>query len=83
MNATVYSKPACVQCNQTYKAFDRKGLEFGKIDITQDPEAYDKVIALGYMQAPVVIVEKDGEIVDHWSGFNDEKIAELAEAVAA
>lgn len=83
MNATVYSKPACTQCNATYRALDKRGLPYKSIDTSKDDEARDLVMNLGYMQAPVVIVERDGEVVDHWSGFNPEKINELEQAVKA
>ena len=78
MSITVYTKPACVQCNATKKALDRAGLEYDLVDISADDEARDYVMALGYVQAPVV--EANGE---HWSGFRPDKIAELAESVAA
>ena len=63
MSITVYTKPACVQCNATKKALDRAGLEYNLVDISADDEARDYVMALGYVQAPVV--EANGE---HWSG---------------
>ncbi|MBU3687408.1 MAG: NrdH-redoxin, partial [Mycobacterium sp.] len=28
MTITVYTKPACVQCNATYKALDKQGLPY-------------------------------------------------------
>ena len=73
---TVYSKPACVQCNATYKALDKQGLDYDVVDISEDTEARDYVMALGYLQAPVVVA---GE--DHWSGFRPDKIKTLALAV--
>ena len=73
MSITVYTKPACVQCNATYKALDNAGLDYEIIDITAVPEARDYVMALGYLQAPVVVV--DGE---HWSGFRPDRIKALA-----
>lgn len=79
MEVTVYSKPGCVQCNATYRAMDKKGVLYNTIDTSKDDEARDLVMGLGYMQAPVVVHKKDGEIVKHWSGFNPENIAELAE----
>ena len=75
MSITVYTKPACVQCNATYKALDNAGLDYEIIDITEVPEARDYVMALGYLQAPVVVV--DGE---HWSGFRPDRIRALAGA---
>lgn len=69
---TVYSKPSCVQCNATYRALDSKGVEYTVLDMSQDIEALEKVKAMGYLQAPVVITEGD-----HWSGFRPDKIAQL------
>jgi glutaredoxin-like protein NrdH len=74
----VYTKPACVQCNATYKALDKQGTAYEKVDISLDSEARDYVMALGYLQAPVVVVSKD----NHWSGFRPDRIKALAGAVA-
>ena len=46
MSITVYSKPMCVQCDATYRALDKQGLDYTKVD-------------LGYQQAPVVIAGDD------------------------
>ena len=75
---TVYSKPACVQCNATVRALDKKGIEYDVIDMSQDMDALERVRALGYMQAPVVMTE-----ADHWSGFRPDKIADLENADSA
>lgn len=77
MTITVFSKPACVQCDATYRALKKHGLEYESVDISTDPEALDSVKALGYQQAPVVFA--DG---DHWSGFRPDKIKALAKAAA-
>lgn len=77
MSITVYAKPACVQCNATKKALDRAGLDYTLVDISIDDEARDYVMALGYLQAPVV--EVNGE---HWSGFRPERISSLVAQVA-
>lgn len=75
MTITVYTKPACVQCNATYKALDKQGLDYEIVDITEVPEARDYVMALGYLQAPVVVA--GGE---HWSGFRPDRIRDIAAA---
>src|SRR5690606_35206648 len=33
VKVTVYSKPACVQCDATYRALDKKGIEYTVVDI--------------------------------------------------
>ncbi|EPZ18753.1 glutaredoxin domain-containing protein [Mycobacteroides abscessus] len=55
MNVTLYSKPACVQCVATEKALQKAQIPFTKLDVTEFPEARDYVLALGYLQAPVVV----------------------------
>ncbi|GAA4819142.1 glutaredoxin-like protein NrdH [Tomitella cavernea] len=77
MSITVYTKPACVQCNATYKALDKAGLAYDVVDISEDADARDYVMALGYLQAPVVVVGDS-----HWSGYRPDRIKALT-AVAA
>jgi glutaredoxin-like protein NrdH len=66
---TVYTKPSCVQCEQTKKLLTKNGLEFETIDITLDQAAYDKVVGMGFLAAPVVVTDNDS-----WAGFQPEKI---------
>jgi glutaredoxin-like protein NrdH len=84
MGVIVYTKPACVQCNATYRALDKKGIAYSSVDITQDADALERLKALGHMQAPVVEKLNDkGELEDHWTGFRPDKIEELAQAATA
>jgi len=69
---TVYSKPACVQCDATYRALDKHGITYDVVDLTQDPTALELVRSLGYLQAPVVIAGNT-----HWSGFRPDQITAL------
>ena len=73
MAVTVYTKPACVQCTATKKALDRAGVDYETVDITMDSDARDYVMALGHLQAPVVVTDND-----HWSGFRPDRIKNLA-----
>lgn len=72
MSITVYSKPACVQCTATTRALDARGLSYSVIDLTADAQAMERVVALGYRQAPVVIA---GDA--HWAGFRPDMIGRL------
>ncbi|MDQ0708530.1 MULTISPECIES: glutaredoxin-like protein NrdH [Arthrobacter] len=78
MTVTVYTKPACVQCNATYRALDKKGIVYQSVDVSQDPEALERLKEMGYLQAPVVVTDND-----HWSGFRPDKIAGLEAAATA
>ena len=73
MTVTVYTKPARVQCNATYKALDKAGIAYEKVDISIDDEAREYVLALGYLQAPVVVTDSE-----HWSGFRPDRIKALS-----
>ncbi|AMY20739.1 MULTISPECIES: glutaredoxin-like protein NrdH [Nocardiaceae] len=73
---TVYTKPNCVQCKATFRALDKAGIDYTAVDITLDTDARDYVMALGYLAAPVVVVDES----THWSGYRDTRIAALAAA---
>jgi glutaredoxin-like protein NrdH len=74
---TVYTKPACVQCNATFRALDKAGLDYATVDISTDPEARDYVMSLGYLQAPVVVAG-----AEHWSGFRPDRITSISKPTA-
>ena len=58
-----------MQCTATYRELDKLGAAYTVVDISQDADARDYVMALGHLQAPVVVV--DG---DHWAGFRPDRI---------
>lgn len=59
MAVTVWCKPSCVQCSASYRALDSKGIDYQVVDMSQDADALERVKALGYLQAPVVITDED------------------------
>ncbi|MFD7012230.1 glutaredoxin-like protein NrdH [Rhodococcus jostii] len=75
MTITVYSKSACVQCTATCRALDKVGLDYMIVDLTEDENARDYVMGLGYLQAPVVVAGDD-----HWAGFRPDHIKALTAA---
>lgn len=72
MSVTVYTLPACVQCDSTKRLLKRSGIPYEEVDLSKDPESMDMIKALGYTAAPVVF---SGE--DHWSGFRPDKLSAL------
>ena len=58
--------------------FDKQGLDYTKIDVTENLEALDYIKGLGYQQAPVVMAGDN-----HWSGFRPDRIKAVAVAAAA
>ena len=87
---TVYSKPRCPQCDATARLLNRMGAPYTKVDVTEDDVAYSFVKNLGYQQVPVVVVrdrhantgddERGDNIVEHWSGFNPDRVKRAATA---
>jgi len=76
---TIYTKPACVQCDAVLRAFDKAGIHnYTTVDLTADVDARDYVMSLGYLQAPVVVAGPD----NHFSGFRPDRIKQLADTAA-
>lgn len=73
MSVTVYTKPACVQCTATKRKLDQLGVEYDTIDLLTTEGALEKVRALGFQQAPIVITDSDS-----WSGYQPERLSNLA-----
>lgn len=70
---TVYTLPACVQCDSTKRLLTKNEIDYKEIDLSKDPEAMAMVRELGYTAAPVVMVGDD-----HWSGFRPDKLSTLS-----
>ena len=66
---TVYTKPSCVQCDMTKRYMDKNGIEYTTVDITQDPDALQMILGMGFSSAPVVVTENDS-----WAGFQPDKL---------
>ena len=75
---TVYSKPACPQCEFTKRHLAKIGVPHEVIDVTADPAAVETVRSLGYAAVPVVVAG-----TEHWSGFRPRLLDELAGGEAA
>ncbi len=69
MTVTVYTKPACVQCDATKRTMDKLGISYETIDVTANQDAFDMLVEKGFKAMPVV---NAGD--EWWSGFNPEKI---------
>jgi glutaredoxin-like protein NrdH len=69
---TLYTLPACVQCTTTKRFLTKENIDFSEVDLSENTDAMEKVRALGYQSAPVVMA---GE--EHWSGFRPDKLNQL------
>lgn len=69
---TLYSKPACVQCNAVKRLLDSHDIEYNVIDMSENPDALATVVDAGHQSAPVLVF--DGNVEDGISGFNPVEI---------
>lgn len=72
MSVIVYTNPNCQPCKATKRKLDKEGIPYSEVNIQEDEKAKERVRALGYSSAPVVMTDDD-----HWSSFRPDKIAEL------
>ena len=67
---TVYTTPGCVQCKPTKKWLDDRDIPYTEVKLEESPEDAEAIKALGFKQAPVVIVSTgDPETDIMWSGL--------------
>lgn len=69
---TVYVKPSCVQCDMTKRMLNNLKIDYNTVDITEDQDALDMILSMGFKSAPVVITDNDS-----WAGFQPDKINSL------
>lgn len=75
----LYGKENCVQCKASERKLNELKLEFVHEDATTDESMIViKELDKDYMRAPVMSVEVDGVVVDHWTGYRPDKIISLA-----
>ena len=72
MTVTLWVKPQCVQCDQTKREFDKRGIIYRTKRLDKSPKAVERFIAMGLTSAP--IVETDDR---RWSGFRLNRITSL------
>ncbi|MFP7696951.1 glutaredoxin family protein [Trueperella sp. LYQ143] len=76
---TLYSLPGCVQCSATLRAFERHGVHVNQVDLSIEHAKRDELKSWGFLTAPVVEAEINGE-VRRWSGYKPDLIRKAAAA---
>jgi glutaredoxin-like protein NrdH len=72
MKITLWRKPGCVQCDQTEREFEKRGITYQVKRLDRSPKAVERFLELGLLSAP--IVETDDR---RWSGFRLNRITSL------
>lgn len=85
MTIIVYSKQFCVQCNQTKRELTKQGSIYEEImlDAPENEQLLEDLKTEGFLQAPIVkVITEKGVVMDKWSGFNPEKIANIKKLIS-
>ena len=72
MKITVWEKPDCIQCRQTKRELDKRGIIYQVKRLDKSPKAVQRFLEMGMTSAP--IVETDDR---RWSGFRLNRIQSL------
>lgn len=66
----IYGKPNCKYCELAKDLLDSRGKEYVYVDISEDDEAMDMMIARGFRSVPQIYYDDDF-VGDHIGGYND------------
>uniref|UniRef100_UPI003F49B0A3 glutaredoxin domain-containing protein n=1 Tax=Arthrobacter silvisoli TaxID=2291022 RepID=UPI003F49B0A3 len=81
---TVYTQEHCQPCKATKRWLDKRGITFAEVDVTTSPDDAAAIRALGFKEAPVVIVSTgDPETDLMWSGFDPNNLTKYAHQTKA
>jgi glutaredoxin-like protein NrdH len=73
---TIYTTPNCVQCNMTKREFDKAGINYTVVDLSQNAEKAAEFKEQGFLAAPIVTTD-----IKIWSGFKLPKIRSLIDYI--
>lgn len=74
----VYTKNNCQPCRLTKDYLTKHKIRYVEFNVEDEPEAYQKVIDMGYQQVPVVVVPFDWQATArHWSGLRPDLLATI------
>jgi len=77
MNIRLFVKPYCGWCHKAERWLNERGVQYEKLDVISDQEAYDEMVELsGQTLAPVIDV--DGEIL---ADFGPDELAKFWESL--
>ena len=70
--AVLYSKPGCKDCIGTARSYLKYGVPFVKVDVMQDQEGLEFVLATGKTQMPYNRTARG----ESWTGYRIDKLME-------
>lgn len=74
----IYTKNNCQPCRLTKAWLTSHGLRYIEHNVEDDPDAFERVKAMGYQGVPVVVVPFDWPTPgEHWQGLRPDKLQAL------
>lgn len=74
MDVRIYTTPQCQWCQKTKEFFQAHDVEYEEIDVTEDQDAVEELVAKsGQKGVPVTVVE-DGDDEDVIVGFEEDEL---------
>lgn len=64
MKITLYTKPDCTQCRGVKMWLNRHAPDYEVVDVSEDDDARDYILELGYLATPVTVIETNNETVN-------------------
>lgn len=79
LKVTVFIKTdtVCVQCNAVKRKLASLSVPFESLSVDTDPAANARVRELGYSSAPVTLIEHEDGSIEHWYGYDPERMKKL------
>ena len=69
-SAVVYTRPGCMKCRATRKAFERMGVEVTSPQIDEHPDKVEFMRSEGWLELPLVEVTMPEGLV-RWAGMSE------------
>lgn len=71
VTTTIYTRPACGNCNRVKGFFDKHDVEYTELQLTEEMAEVAKT--LGFREAPLVLTEVPDPLAVHaHAGYNEE-----------
>ena len=81
---TVYTQIHCQPCKATKRWLDKRDIPYTEVDISTSPDDAKAIIALGFKEAPVIIVSTgDPETDIMWSSFHPDNLTQYTHSTTA
>ena len=67
---TLYSKPACPQCDQAKRFLSTNNIPFTVVDITQNTASREFIMTQGHKSVPQIYLNAELFVEDGWTGLS-------------